>query len=88
MPPALEEALALLDDCELLIVCGSTLQVFPVAAMPEMVRDNGGRVAIVNRGETMYPFADLTIDAATGELLPLVVEQLKSSRRGAGARPA
>jgi NAD-dependent deacetylase len=88
MPPALEEALALLDDCELLIVCGSTLQVFPVAAMPRNVSRNGGRVAIVNMGETLYPLADLTIEAATGELLPLVVEQLKSSGRGTSERPA
>lgn len=79
MPPALDKALALLDDCELLIVCGSTLQVFPVAAMPARVKQNGGRVAIVNMGETLYPAADLTLEAATGELLPLVVEQLRSS---------
>ena len=88
MPPALDEALALLDDCELLVVCGSTLQVFPVAAMPRRVSSTGGRVAIVNMGETLYPRVDLTIDAATGELLPLVVEQLRSSRRGTSAQPA
>ena len=80
MPPALDAALAWARDCDLLVVCGSSLQVFPVAAMPEMVSDNHGKVAIVNRGEIFYPRADLTIDAATGELLPLVVQQLKSSQ--------
>ena len=78
MPPALNEAHALLGDCDLLIVCGSSLQVFPVAGMPEIVHSNQGNVAIVNRGETGYPQADLWIDAATGELLPLVVQQLQS----------
>ena len=80
MPPALDEAQALLGDCELLIVCGSSLQVFPVAGMPEIVRSNQGKVAIVNKGETGYARAELWIDAVTGELLPLVVRQLNSSR--------
>jgi NAD-dependent deacetylase len=79
MPPTIDEAHALLGDCDLLVVCGSSLQVFPVAGMPAIVRHNQGRVAIVNKGETGYPHAELTIDAPTGELLPLVVQQLASS---------
>jgi NAD-dependent deacetylase len=54
----------------LLLVVGSTLEVYPVAGLPDETRSAGGALAIVNRGPTQYDsVADLKIDGGAGETL-------------------
>jgi NAD-dependent deacetylase len=78
-PAAIERAYELAHRARLLLVVGSALEVYPVAALPEETLAAGGALAIVNRGRTPYDGrAALRVDGAAGEVLPAVVEALRS----------
>jgi NAD-dependent deacetylase len=47
-------ARALCERAELLLCIGSSLEVYPVAGLPELTLDGGGRLAIVTQGPTPY----------------------------------
>jgi NAD-dependent protein deacetylase/lipoamidase len=73
----LERAFELVRRARLLLVVGSSLEVYPVAGLPEVALAGGARLAIVNRGSTPYDGrADLRIDAAAGETLAATIRQL------------
>jgi NAD-dependent deacetylase len=74
---AIERATALAQDAELLLVVGTSLEVWPVAGLPEETLAHGGKLAIVNRDPTPYDArADLVINASAGEVLAAVVLEL------------
>src|SRR5207247_11465463 len=75
---ALERASELVRRAGLLLVVGSSLEVYPVAGLPEEALAAGARLAIVNRGSTPYDRrADVRIDASAGELLDAVIVTLR-----------
>jgi NAD-dependent deacetylase len=49
---AFEGAIALASRADLIVVLGSSLTVHPAASIPHYTLRNGGRLAIVNRGDT------------------------------------
>jgi NAD-dependent deacetylase len=51
---ALNDAYALASNADLLIGIGSSLEVYPVASLPRVTLDSGGRVALVTQGPTPY----------------------------------
>jgi NAD-dependent protein deacetylase/lipoamidase len=70
---AIERAMQLARSTRLMLVVGSSLEVWPVAGLPLEAR----AFAIVNRGPTaLDEDALLTIDAAAGETLAAVVDVL------------
>lgn len=74
LPPAFELALEEVDQCDLLICCGSSLLVTPVSMIPYQVRNTGGKVVIINSGPTGYDReADIVIDGRLGEVLPQLI---------------
>ena len=74
---AMERASALAREAGVLLVVGSTLEVYPVAALPEDTLAAGGELAIVNRGRTPYDGrAAVSIDGSAGETLIEVVDAL------------
>jgi NAD-dependent protein deacetylase/lipoamidase len=67
---AIEQASRLAAAARLLIVVGSTLEVYPVAGLPLETLAAGGSLAIVNRGPTAFDGkASVRIDAGAGETL-------------------
>ena len=52
--PAMSEAFALAAEADLLVCVGSSLEVYPVASLPEVTRESGGRLALVTQGPTPY----------------------------------
>jgi NAD-dependent deacetylase len=76
MPEAeLERASALVRGARLLLVVGSSLEVYPVAGLPDEALAAGVKLAIVNKGPTPYDRrADLRIEAPAGETLAAVAE--------------
>jgi NAD-dependent deacetylase len=80
MPKAeLERAFELSRGAGLLLVVGSSLEVYPVAGIPEEALASGARLAIVNRGSTPYDRrADLRVDAPAGETLAPVAMLLRA----------
>jgi NAD-dependent deacetylase len=51
---AMEEAHALCASADLLLCVGTSLEVYPVAGLPEVTRRAGGTLAIVTMGPTPY----------------------------------
>jgi NAD-dependent protein deacetylase/lipoamidase len=74
---AIDRAFELARRARLLLVVGSSLEVYPVAELPSITKAAGGRVAIVNRGRTSFDGgADLVIDGSAGAILQQVVRLL------------
>ena len=70
MARAEEETLA----CDLFLVLGSSLVVYPAAGFPLLAKRNGARLAIVNREPTEQDdWADLVVNADIGPTLSAVV---------------
>lgn len=69
-----EEAVA---DCDLCLVAGSSLKVYPAAGFPLKAKRNGAALAILNREATPQdPYADLVIHAEIGPVLSAAVKGL------------
>jgi NAD-dependent deacetylase len=67
---AIGSALHLAATAGLLLVVGSSLEVYPVAGLPLETLAAGGSLAIVNRGSTPFDSrASVTIDGGAGETL-------------------
>jgi NAD-dependent deacetylase len=59
---------------DLFIVAGSSLVVYPAAGFPELAKDNGATLVIVNREPTgLDAFADLVLNRSIGETLGAAV---------------
>jgi len=63
--------------CDLMLVLGSSLGVYPAAGFPLLAKRNGAALAIVNRQETPQDgFADLVLHAEIGPTLQSVIDSL------------
>jgi NAD-dependent deacetylase len=69
---AIEEAQTLSAEADLMLCVGSSLEVYPVAALPEITLARGGRLAIVTQGPTAYD------DRATVRLAGDVAKELEA----------
>lgn len=77
---AIDRATALAQAAGLLLVVGTSLEVWPVAGLPGETLDRGGALAIVNRDPTPYDArAQLVIHAAAGATLAACVRTLSST---------
>jgi len=57
-------------SCDLFIVIGSSLQVYPAASFPLVAKKNGSKLVILNReGTDLDKYADLVIHDEIGEFL-------------------
>lgn len=60
--------------CDLMLVAGSSLVVFPAAGFPAMAKQNGAKLVIVNREPTdLDDLADLVLNAELGPTLGAAV---------------
>jgi NAD-dependent protein deacetylase/lipoamidase len=74
---AMAEAHALAAEADLMICVGSSLEVFPVASLPGITLESGGRVAIVTQGPTAYDAqAELKLSGDVADELRAVVAAL------------
>lgn len=74
---AIDRAIRLASEAGTLLVVGSSLEVYPVAGLPLETQSAGGKLAIVNRGETPYDSAaDVRIDGGAGETLAALARAL------------
>ena len=66
------------QKCDLFIVVGSSLVVYPAADMPAVALEASARLVIVNQGETpLDKHTHLRFSEAIGQVLPPALEQLK-----------
>lgn len=67
---AMRRAQKLMASCDLCLVIGSSLVVYPAAAFPAFAKENGAQLVIVNREPTpLDDTADLVIHAEIGSVL-------------------
>ncbi|MBN1177501.1 MAG: hypothetical protein JXA51_07470 [Dehalococcoidales bacterium] len=66
------------QKCDLFLVVGSSLVVYPAADMPRVALQAGAKLVIINQGETPYDDnAHLRFSEAIGEVMPPAVARLK-----------
>ncbi len=74
----LSEASKRASQCDLCIVIGSTLVVYPAAYIPMYARDAGAKLVIINIGATpMDSQAEVRIDGKAGETMTKVMHHIK-----------
>ena len=74
-------------NCDLFVIAGSSLVVYPAADMPKVALEFGARIVIINEGETTLDrIAHLRFWEAIGKVLPPAVVRLKELLRGKRAR--
>jgi NAD-dependent deacetylase len=74
---ALRDAQALAMTADVVLIVGSSLQVYPAAGIPRLARQHGAELCIVNAEPT--PFDDLAavvIHGKAGEVLPQMLRQM------------
>ncbi len=71
---AMVRAQAAVEQCDLMIVAGSSLVVYPAAGFPEYAKHLGAKLAILNREETPLDYAaDIVLHREIGPTLSFVV---------------
>jgi NAD-dependent deacetylase len=66
------------SSCDLCIVIGSTLAVYPAGLMPRYAVNSGAKLVIINDGETeLDHVAHVRISARAGEVMSLTVAKVK-----------
>jgi NAD-dependent deacetylase len=51
---AMSQAFALASEADLMLAVGSSLEVYPVASLPGVTLENGGKLALITQGPTPY----------------------------------
>jgi NAD-dependent deacetylase len=75
---ALRQSVHHSQRCDLLIVVGSSLVVYPAAYMPVYAKEAGAAVVIVNLTVTDFDDqADVVIHGKAGEVMPLILQAVK-----------
>ncbi|MEN8242857.1 MAG: NAD-dependent deacylase [Chloroflexota bacterium] len=71
---AVEEAVR---NCDLMLVAGSSLEVFPVARLPYDAITHGAKLIVVNNEPTYIdPRAEIVINLDVAEALPAIMDQM------------
>lgn len=82
-PAALEAARALAATCDLFLVVGSSLRVFPAARLPRLATERGVPLLILNLEPTpLDDRADVVLHAPAGQALPALLRRLDARREG------
>ena len=77
-PETLKQATHHACNCDLLIVVGSSLVVYPAAYMPIYAKSAGAKLVIINRDATPYDGnADVVINHSAGEVMSRILEMVK-----------
>jgi NAD-dependent deacetylase len=76
----LQEATRRSQNCDLFIVIGSTLIIYPAAYMPTYARDAGAKLAIINLTPTpLDHYATVVIQGGAGQIMSRVIEKVRLS---------
>lgn len=74
----LQGAMEAAQGCDLMIVVGSSLVVYPAANLPALAKESGARLIIVNLSPTpLDELVDLVIAAGAGETLDAIVAEVR-----------
>ncbi len=66
------------EHCDVFIVAGSSLVVYPAAYLPALAKQNGAKLIVINRTETpLDEYADLVVRDEIGKALPSLISGLR-----------
>jgi NAD-dependent deacetylase len=72
----LERAQRAAEECDVILAIGTTLAVYPIAAMVPIAKEGGARVVIINGEATeMDELADAVLRGSISEILPQILPQ-------------
>lgn len=78
---SLKQAIQLVSDCDLLISIGTSSLVWPAASLPGMAKEYGAKVIQINPDETpLDSQTDFNVKGKAGEVLPLLLNELRAVR--------
>jgi NAD-dependent deacetylase len=78
----LARAYQLIEECDLLLVVGTSAVVQPVASFPLMAKQGGSFVIEVNMDSTpISGLVDASFQGKAGEILPALLEKIKEAHR-------
>ncbi|MHA1270387.1 MAG: SIR2 family NAD-dependent protein deacylase [Candidatus Helarchaeota archaeon] len=64
--------------CDVFLIIGSSLVVYPAARLPAFALENNAKVILLNKGETPYDnYVHLKIEGNAGEIVPKIVNRIK-----------
>ncbi len=76
---ALMRAYQLSELCDLMIILGSSLVVYPAAQLPNVARNAGASLIMINLEPTEKDYLmDIVLNGNIGEILPKIIEKYKS----------
>jgi NAD-dependent deacetylase len=76
---AIEEAEEKSSSCDIFIVAGSSLVVYPAAQMPLIAKQNGAKLVIITLSDTPHDhYADAVINDKTGPTMSRITESVKA----------
>lgn len=72
------EAIRRSESCELFLVIGSSLVVYPAALMPVRAKESGAKLIIINRTPTPHDrYADVIIRGGAGDSMELIMKGVR-----------
>lgn len=75
----LAQAMREAEICDVMMVIGSSLVVYPAAYVPVQAKQAGAGLVIINKGQTEQDhIADVRIDASAGETMTKILNRLKT----------
>jgi len=73
-----EDAVYHAESCDLMVVIGSSLVVYPAAQVPFKAKKAGAKFVIINIESTPYDYmADVVINASAGEVMESIVREVR-----------
>jgi NAD-dependent deacetylase len=79
--PILEESYKQTLACDLMLICGTSLVIYPAAGLPEIAKNNSAKLIEINIEPLVEKrIFNYTIRGKAGETLPQIVEAIKKKR--------
>ena len=84
LPPIIfKEATERSNDCDAMLIAGSSLVVYPAAVLPKLGKDHGAKIILVNLEPTDFDSeCDVVLQGKVGDILPKLVETYKAQIAG------
>jgi NAD-dependent deacetylase len=74
-----QEATERSNDCDAMLIAGSSLVVYPAAVLPKLAKDHGAKIILTNLEPTDFDGeCDIVLRGKIGEILPKLVEAYKA----------
>jgi NAD-dependent deacetylase len=72
---AMSQAIEICRDSDLMLVIGTSLQIYPAAFLPQVAKNSGAKVILVNlEGTNRNDVADIVLQGNAADILPKIIQ--------------